>query len=211
MPTNTIRSFLNDMGNDDSSPEVEKILDAALMLFADIGIQRATIGDVANRAGVNRVTVYRRIGSKDDVVEAVIGREATRLFTEIADAARKGKTFEDRVAVSFATTIDSMRNNAVLARLLTLETETILLRLTAEAGPLLTAAVAAVMHIFEEAVEDKLITTTDDLGPRAEVMVRIVHSIILTPAVLVPLKTYDDLVAFAQTHLVPIITRDAKG
>lgn len=199
------------MGNDDNSPEVEKILDAALMLFADIGIQRATIGDVANRAGVNRVTVYRRIGSKDDVIEAVIGREATRLFTLVAEASRKGKTFDDRVAVSFAATIDSMRNNAVLARLLTLETETILLRLTTEAGPLLTAAVAAVMHVFEEAVEDGLIASTEDLGPRAEVMVRIVHSIILTPAVLVPLTTYDDLVAFAQTHLVPIITRDAKG
>lgn len=207
MPARTLLSFFSNESDDPSSPEVEKILDAALDLFADIGIQRATIGDVANRAGVNRVTVYRRIGSKDDVIEAVITREATRLFTDIADAARLGKTFEDRVAASFATTVDSLRNNPILNRLLTLETETVLLRLTTEAGPLMTAAVAAVMHIFEEAIEDGLVESTEDLAPRAEVLVRVVHSIVLTPQVLVPLRTYDDLVEFAHSHLVPIITR----
>ncbi len=207
MPANALRSFLSEMGNDESSPEVEKILDAALLLFADIGIQRATIGDVASRAGVNRVTVYRRIGSKDDVIEAVVAREATRLFTEITEAARKGKTFDDRVAASFATTVTSLRNNPILNRMLSLETETILLRLTTQAGPLMTAAVAASMHIFDEAVEDGLIESTDDLAPRAEVLVRVVHSIVLTPQILVPLSSYDDLVAFAHQHLVPIITR----
>ncbi|MEO6472683.1 MAG: helix-turn-helix domain-containing protein, partial [Aeromicrobium sp.] len=111
MATSGIRSFLSEIGKD-KNPEVEKILDAALLLFADIGIQRATIGDVANRAGVNRVTVYRRIGSKDELVEAVILREATRLFSEVADAASLGETFGDRVAGGFATTILSMRQNA---------------------------------------------------------------------------------------------------
>lgn len=207
MPTNAIRSFLSEMSNGDSSPEVEKILDAALLLFADIGIQRATIGDVANRAGVNRVTIYRRIGSKDDVIEAVITREATRLFTDIADAARLGKTFEDRVAAACATTLDGLRNNPILNRLLTLEAETVLIRFTVEAGPLMIAAIAATMQIFEEAAEDGLVESTDDLAPRVEVLVRVVHSIFLTPQALVPLSTYDDLVAFAHSHLVPIITR----
>ncbi|MEO6470601.1 MAG: hypothetical protein ABIO14_02235, partial [Aeromicrobium sp.] len=94
-------------------------------------------------------------------------------------------------------------------RLFSLEPETVLPRLTTEAGPLIAAAVVATMNIFERAVEDGLRTPTADLTPGAEVMVRVVHSILLTPQALVPLKTYDDLIGFAHSHLVPIVSRES--
>lgn len=69
------------------------LLDAALELFGELGIARTTIGDVARKANVNRVTVYRRIGSKDELVQAVMTREATRLFEAVHAAAAARSTF----------------------------------------------------------------------------------------------------------------------
>lgn len=187
------------------TPEVEQILDAAFALFADIGVRRATIGDIARRAHIDRVTVYRRIGSKDDVVQAVIARDAAALFDLVMQAARRPDTLEDRVAVAFATVITQLRANALLASLLNLEPETLLPRLTTEAMPLLATAVAATMHMLDQAVQDGLLESTEGMLASAEVLVRVVHSYLLTPQVLVKLTTYDELIAFAHTHLVPML------
>src|SRR5689334_10459591 len=46
-----------------------RLLDAAHDQFCLLGIRRSTMEDVARRAGVSRVTVYRRFTNKDRLVE----------------------------------------------------------------------------------------------------------------------------------------------
>ena len=84
---------------------VEEVLDAALAQFEDIGIRRSTIEDIARRAGIDRVTVYRRVGSKVDVIQAVIAREVQRLIANVTAAGASPPTFEERIAVAFTTAI----------------------------------------------------------------------------------------------------------
>ena len=67
----------------EANPGVEEVLDAALAQFEDLGIRRSTIEDIARRAGIDRVTVYRRVGSKDDVTQTVIAREVHRMMEEV--------------------------------------------------------------------------------------------------------------------------------
>ena len=50
------------------------ILDAALELFAERGLEGATIEEIARRAGVGRATVYRRWSTKEQVLVSAIGR-----------------------------------------------------------------------------------------------------------------------------------------
>ena len=50
---------------DDHDETSTRILDAAFELFSRIGIQRSTMEDVARRAGVSRITVYRRFATKE--------------------------------------------------------------------------------------------------------------------------------------------------
>ncbi|MFW0797270.1 helix-turn-helix domain-containing protein [Gordonia sp. CPCC 205515] len=182
---------------DDSDP----ILDAALAVFADIGVRRATVDEVAQRAGVGRVTVYRRIGGKNEILAAVLIRESQRLFTQVREAADAASTYEDRVVYSFATTVTVVRSNPVWNRLLELEPATVLDQLTINASTVLAGAVAATADVlrgpdvpFDEA----------ELLARAEILVRITHSILLTPHITLPLSTYDEVEAFARKHLVPI-------
>src|ERR1035438_203978 len=58
----------------------EAILRAGLDLFSEFGIEGASIGQIANRAGVARTTIYRRWSSREDLLVYAI--EGTRNFPE---------------------------------------------------------------------------------------------------------------------------------
>jgi AcrR family transcriptional regulator len=58
----------------------EAIMRAALDLFSEYGIEGASIGQIANRAGVARTTIYRRWSSREDLLVNAI--ERTRNFPE---------------------------------------------------------------------------------------------------------------------------------
>lgn len=179
----------------------DPILDAALDVFADIGVRRATVDDIAKRAGVGRVTVYRRIGGRNEVLSAVLIREASRLFSDVRAAAEAADTYADRVVTAFATTVTTVRGNPVWNRLIELEPASVLEQLTLNGTYILSAAVEATADILRTSD-----TTLDDdeLASRAEILVRITHSILLTPQVRVPLTDYADVEKFARDHLLAI-------
>ena len=186
---------------------VEEILDAALDVFAKIGIRRATVDEIAQRAGLGRVTIYRRVGGKNEIVTAVLIRESQKLFEAVRAAAGRADNFSDRVVHSFATTIETVRTNAVWNRLLEIEPDTVLPRLTLEASPLLAGAVAATAEVLRG--PDVATVPQPDLLARAEILVRITHSILLTPSVLAPLETYEQVEQFARQNLLPIASTPA--
>lgn len=189
-----------------TTDSTERILDAALALFEDVGIRRTTLEDIARRAGVDRVTVYRRLGSKSDVVEAVNAREARRIFAAVFDTASKSATAADRIAVAFATVVHRLWTHTLINRLRRLEPETSLPKMTTEGTELIQIAVVGTVEMLEQAVREKLLPPADDYPARAEVMVRLAHSFIVTPRGHIPLDNEADLVEFARSYLVPIVT-----
>lgn len=56
----------------------DDILDAAERCFAQAGVRKTTVEDIAARAGVARITVYRQLGNRDDLVRAVLLRVTDR-------------------------------------------------------------------------------------------------------------------------------------
>lgn len=188
----------------DTSVDVNAMLDAALAVFSSLGLRRATIDDIAKQAGVGRVTIYRRIGGKQDLVDAVLAREMQRLLTDVIAAAEAADSPTERIAASFATTMTALRDNAVWQRMLALETDSALQQLTLGGQSMLVAAVAATVHILWPELGDAA-PSAFQLA-RAELMVRITHSVLLTPHAVVPLGDYAELLAFARAHLVPIAT-----
>ncbi|MFD6856269.1 TetR/AcrR family transcriptional regulator [Rhodococcus sp. NPDC060090] len=186
-------------------PEIESILDAAEAQFSEVGVKLTTINDIARRAGVGRVTIYRRIGGRDEIAHAVTTRSSARLIEEVVATARAAETIDDLIGNVFATTIMRMREHPVWNRMLTLETASSLPRLTTDGGPLLTTAIHAAVAILDDAVRSGLLPPVDDLVGRAEVVVRVAHSVVLTPQALVPLQAREDLASFARERLLPIL------
>ena len=167
-------------------------------------MRRTTIEDIAKRAGVERVTVYRRVGSKDEVIAAVVGRETQRGIASLADAAAISTSFEDRIATAFATMVRYLWNHTLANRLIELEPESALPRLTTDGSLVLATAVAATVGMLDQAVRDGLLDAADDFAERAEVIVRLVHSFMMTPHVRLELTTDEQLRAFARRYIVPI-------
>ncbi len=64
-------------GRPRSTAADDAILEAAMDLFAEVGLERLTVEGVAARAGVGKTTIYRRYPGKVDLVVA-----AVRCFTE---------------------------------------------------------------------------------------------------------------------------------
>ena len=56
----------------------ERILNAAVTQAEEFGVRRFTIGDVSQRVGLSRVTVYKYFPGKDRLIEAVLLREMRR-------------------------------------------------------------------------------------------------------------------------------------
>ena len=60
------------------------ILDAGRASVLDFGVRRTTLTDVARRAGVSRMTVYRRDPDVDSVLRDLMTRELVALMDDVA-------------------------------------------------------------------------------------------------------------------------------
>ena len=60
----------------------QAVLDATADLVAEVGVERTTIDEIANRSGVAKTTIYRHFASKQVlVVEAVHACTSTSLWS----------------------------------------------------------------------------------------------------------------------------------
>jgi AcrR family transcriptional regulator len=185
------------------SPQADRILDAALELFETFGLRRTTMDDVARASGFGRATVYRRFPGKNELVTGVLLREARRFFAELDRSVPAEATLEERLVEGFVTTLRISREQRLLKRLLVLEPELLLPHATERAGPLLAAARGYLARRLRAAQRQG---AAGDFDPEviAEIMVRLTHSLLLTPAGHIPVDD-DGARAFALRYLAPMV------
>jgi AcrR family transcriptional regulator len=108
-----------------TDPTSEAILDATRGSVLDFGIRRTTLTDVARRAGVSRMTVYRRYPDVDAVLRDLMTREFGAAMAEIA---RKvgGDDGRARVVHRILASVDALRASALMSKILEAEPELLL-------------------------------------------------------------------------------------
>jgi TetR/AcrR family transcriptional repressor of uid operon len=94
----------------------QRILDAALQEAAAVGLQRITVEDVVRRAGVSRMTAYRRYPRRDDLVGALVRRETQRFLGAVADAIDATEDPNEGVAAAFIAAVTFAREHPMLRR-----------------------------------------------------------------------------------------------
>jgi AcrR family transcriptional regulator len=115
----------------------ERILDAALALAAESGLRNLTMDDVARRAAVGRMTVYRRFGSRASLVDALAVRECRRCLRTIGSSLDPEQPLDERLASLFTATLDVIREHPLLERLARVEPEALLRELTRDGSEVL--------------------------------------------------------------------------
>jgi AcrR family transcriptional regulator len=158
----------------------QRILDAALALVAASGLRHLTMDDVAERAGVGRMTVYRRFGSRQRLTDALAVRESRRCLNEIAPALDPDRPIEERAADLFVATLRVIREHPLLERLARVEPEALLFELNRDGS-----AVFRLVRDFLVA-QIRVARAGGDLvdlepGPLAEIAVRLGASFVLMP------------------------------
>ena len=98
-----------------------ELLDAAYELFCRHGIQRTTMDDVAKAAGLSRITVYRRLSSKEALVEQVVLREFRRYLDQFLLDIAPARTAEERVVLGFVSSLRSIPSNPLIGGLMVAE------------------------------------------------------------------------------------------
>ncbi|GAB2817469.1 TetR/AcrR family transcriptional regulator [Streptomyces daliensis] len=184
----------------------EKILDAAREQFMTFGLRRSTVDDVAKRARVSRVTVYRRIGNKDQLVQECLLREYRRFVAEVDAVAAELPTVEQRMEEGFVVLLRHIRDHPLVGGLLKLEPELILPYLTVDSGPAL-VAMREYLATRLRRVQRCEGRPEGDPTPVAELMVRITVSFLLNPESCFQLDDDDQARDFVRRYLIPLLDR----
>ena len=179
----------------DEDPVRERILEVALAQFKLVGLRRTTVGDVARRAGVGRVTIYRRVGHKRELVVGVIQLEVSRLMESVREAIASLDSAQDRLVEAFVVGIGIVRSDPLLQRLLETEPEDLLPYLTLDFAPILAVARTFVASEVAPGCDADLV---------GEVLARLAQSLVLTPGK-GPLDSERGLREFARRYVAPLL------
>jgi AcrR family transcriptional regulator len=185
-------------------PTVDRIAAAAFEVFTEYGIRRATVDDVARRAGVSKMTVFRRFQSKQGLVGVVIAREIRRGMEELDRIWEREQTLEQRVVLGFSFAVEFVRGHALFDRLLRSEPEVIL--------PLLTVDGAAALAIYRDLIGQRLRDEVRagraapiDIDQAAEVLARLAISLVLTTEGTITLDDNETIVALVRNVVLPML------
>lgn len=67
----------------------DRILEAAAQVFAEKGFKETTIDDIAEKAGVGKGTLYRRVGKKEDFARLLHERAAELTYSQLSAEIKK--------------------------------------------------------------------------------------------------------------------------
>ncbi|MGH2949661.1 MAG: TetR/AcrR family transcriptional regulator [Solirubrobacteraceae bacterium] len=130
-----------------ATDEDGRLLDAARASILAVGVRRTTVTDVARRAGVSRMTLYRRFPDLEALLSALMTHEFGRLVAEARERA-EGGTVRERVVAMVVGGSRALASDALFARLLDVDPELLLPYVTVRLGGMQRMAVAAAAEVL---------------------------------------------------------------
>ena len=188
------------------------ILEAALEQLALTGVRRTSADDVARRAGVNRATLYRRFGSREQLLAAAYLHEAGRVLEELT--ARVPDVPQDpaadfdpagNVVTMFTEAVALMRGHALLKRMLEVDHDQIARSMTTGATDVLGFAADVLAHRVRELHRWRGTEPPADPQDLGHTVARLIHSLVLTPGGGPDLASPGSARRYAAAVVVPLV------
>jgi AcrR family transcriptional regulator len=120
----------------------DAVLDAARECVLAVGVRRTTFSDVARRAGVSRMTLYRRYPDLEALLSALMTYEFGALVAAGRQAAGARATCRERVVAMTVHGARALAEDPLFGRLLDLDPELLLPYVTVRLGGMQQMAVA---------------------------------------------------------------------
>ncbi len=186
-------------------PLSERILDAALAISAESGVKNLTMDEVADRAGVGRMTVYRRFGGRERLEETLAVREARRCLAELDSTVDPGAPVADQIAQGLLTALRLIREHPLLDRMSRVEPAAALAALTSQGGAVFAMSRTFVAARIAESQEEGKVRRGLDPEEAAEILVRLGFSFLLIPQSALPLEDDERMREVARDLVAPIL------
>jgi AcrR family transcriptional regulator len=201
-PAGFLSMALGAAGGEPRDAVAERILDAALALSAASGIRHLTIDEVAARAGVGRMTVYRRFEGRSGLLEALAAREGARCLAELDAASPADAPLAEQVTAGFLASLRIAREHPLLSRLARHEPEAMLEALNAGDGALFRMARGFAAARIGAAPDGP--PPGPEAEAAAEMLIRLVFSFVLISETSLPLTDDDEARKLAGRLLAPL-------
>ncbi len=179
-----------------------RILDAAFDAVRDFGLSRATMEDVAQRAGLSRQTLYRYFPSKDALIVALISREEERFIAGVRSAIAGHDDLGPSLAEGVGFVLRFARQHPLLDRLLATDPQAFLPYLTTRGLPVIVRAREAMLEMLAPRAPH---LPLDALRGALDASTRAVVSYVLTPS-----ERPDDVVAADMAAMVMATLREPR-
>jgi TetR/AcrR family transcriptional repressor of uid operon len=183
----------------------DKILAAAHEQFRLVGVRRSSVEDVARRAGISRISVYRRFATKDALVEEVLLHALRGYFTEFRAAVRHAPTATERVVEGFVISLQAARRDPLAGGMMVTEPHVLVPFLTTEGGRILASVREFVAGQLGREQLAGNIAGSVDVQLVAELLVRVTFSFFVTPQSYVDLDDAEQLRNVARQLLAPLV------
>ncbi|CAJ1496407.1 TetR/AcrR family transcriptional regulator [[Mycobacterium] holstebronense] len=177
------------------------ILAAARVEFARHAFRRANIDAVAQRAGVSRRTLYRHFPTKEALFEQLVETDTRALFVELGDAAR-AQDARGAIVECFTLAMRRITESPLATAVIESEPELLIGVNTPSGEKALVRAshlVAATLRLCGVTMPDDEVLTT------AEILVRLVASLLTNRAGVLDINDTDAVRKYAQTYLARLV------
>jgi len=192
-------------GIDETEQITARILEGARDLFCRVGIQRATMEEIARSSGYSRITVYRRFATKEELVEQVVRWEFRQYFAQFRDDIRSADSAAERVVSGFVSSLRTMRGNSFIGGLLAAEPGHVVASMVGEQGRTLALVREFLSGQLRAEQAAGNVRADLDVALVAELMVRVTTSFLVTPSEIVDLDDDQQLADLARQFLVPML------
>src|SRR3954454_9883532 len=111
-----------------------EVLDATRAAVLAVGVRRTTLTDVARRAGVSRMTLYRLVPDVTTLILEVMTREVADLITDAERQVRRRRTGRARAVAAMVEVVRRLPESPLFRRVLDVDPELLLPYLTDRLG-----------------------------------------------------------------------------
>lgn len=195
-------------------PTDDRIIDATLDALAVSGLAKLAVEDVARRAGVTRMTVYRRFRDRQQLIEATMARESARLLAAVAAADDPRAEPVERIVRIVTTSLGTARRHPLVAHWLATDPGELLRAVLADDAAVLRAGAAYVAATIRGASRGARRSRKGD-GLAAErtgdLLVRLYAALVLMPPPSVDLDDPRQVESLARELIAPILVGQRAG
>ena len=176
------------------------IVESAFACFGQQGLQKATIVDIAKRAGVSRSTIYEYFSDKASIVEACAEHASQQFYREMTKAIdREGGTLEDKLCAAAVFVTQARR---AIASEKYFDEDAISLLLTKDAAVLLRECVEFFAPYLSAARLTGEVRKDLDIEAAGEWYARILFSLFSTPSSILDMDEPGVAAEFVRAHVV---------